>query len=111
MEIICVKFNCNNSGLKGHRKVHYSITSQSVPIERAEAKFLLNKRNNNSSPLTHRTKFPLMLPYACTVHKVQHLKLDCAVISFDFRKQHKFMPCQMYVAISRVKTTEGLLFT
>ena len=70
VEIIYVKFNGNNAGSKAHRKVHSAITSQSVPIERAEAKFSLNKTNNNSSPLTHRPQFHLILSYACTVHKV-----------------------------------------
>ena len=58
-----------------------------------------------------RTQFPLMLAYACTVHKVQGLTLDSVVISFDLRKQRNFNPGQMYVAISRVKSFSGLFFT
>jgi len=53
----------------------------------------------------------LILSYACTVHKVQGLTLDRVVISFDLEKQRNFNPGQMYVAMSRVKTIEGLYFT
>ena len=83
----------------------------SIPVQRAEASFSLDKRKSNSSPVVNRTQFPLMLAYACTVHKTQGLTLDSAVISFDLRKQRNFNHGQMYVAVSRLKTIDGLFFT
>ena len=44
-----------------------------------------------------------MLSFVCIVHKVEDLKLDCVVISFDFRKQRKWNPSQIYAAMTVVK--------
>lgn len=110
VEIIYVKFDDNTAGMTLQSKDRYAVSCQSVPIERSEATFSLNKRNI-SSPIIKRTQFPLMLSYACTVHKVQGLTMDRAVISFDLERQRNFNPGQMYVAMSRVKSIHGLYFT
>ena len=52
-----------------------------------------------------------MLSWACTVHKFQGLSLDKAVISFDLLKQRSFNYGQMYVALSRVTSLNGLYLT
>ena len=111
VEIIYIKFDDAKAGQMKQARNRYAIETQSIPIERTEANFSLNKRKSNTGPMVKRTQFPLMLSYACTVHKVQGLTLDQAVISFDLRKQRSFNPGQMYVAMSRVKTIEGLFFT
>ena len=49
-----------------------------------------------------------MLSWACTVHKVQGLRLTSAVISFDLEKQKSFNEDQMYVALSRVTSIDNL---
>ena len=49
-----------------------------------------------------------MLPWACTVHKVQGLSLTSAVVSFDLEKQKSFNEGQMYVALSRVTSIDNL---
>ena len=49
-----------------------------------------------------------MLAYACTVHKVQGLTLDEAVVSFNLERQRSFNPGQMYVALSRIKHITNL---
>ena len=52
-----------------------------------------------------------MLAWACTVHKVQGLSLQQAVISFKLFTQRNFNNCQMYVALSRVTSLNGLFLT
>ena len=108
VEMIYVKFDDEKAGLKLQSRDRYASSSQSVPIERSEATFSLNKGKGS---FIKRTQFPLILSYACTVHKVQGLTLDRAVISFDLEKQRSFNPGQMYVALSRVKSIDGLYFT
>ena len=58
-----------------------------------------------------RTQFPLMLAWACTVHKVQGLTLEEIVVNFDLLKQKQFNYGQMYVELSRVTSLRGLHFT
>ena len=61
-----------------------------------------------AAPIIKRTQFPLALSWGCTTHKEQGLSLDKVVISFNLLKQKKFNPGQMYVALSRVTSIEGL---
>ena len=61
-----------------------------------------------AAPIIKGTQFPLALSWGCTTHKEQGLSLDKVVISFDLLKQKKFNPGQMYVALSRVTSIEGL---
>ena len=62
----------------------------------------------SSSPEIKRTQFPLMLAWACTVHKVQGKQFKECVISFDLLKQRSWNSGQMYVALSRVTSLDGL---
>ena len=78
-----------------------------VPIIRTDTHIKIKKHNINS-PSIRRTQFPLALSWACTVHKVQGLSLEKAVISFQLHKQKAFNAGQMYVALSRVRSMNGL---
>ena len=49
-----------------------------------------------------------MLAWGCTVYKVQRLTLEEVVISLDLVKQRNFNSGQMYVALSRVTSLNGL---
>ena len=81
-----------------------------VPINRTDTQIEI-KKNDINSPSIRRTQFPLTLAWACTVHKVQGLSLNRAVISFDLHKQKAFKAGQMYVALSRVRSMDGLYLT
>ena len=49
-----------------------------------------------------------MLAWRCTVHEVQRLILEKVVTSFDLVKQQSFNYGQMYVALSRITSSEIL---
>ena len=51
-------------------------------------------------------RFPLTLAWGCTIHKVQGQTLDRIVVCMS--GNGTFMPGQAYVAMSLVKTLEGL---
>ena len=57
-----------------------------VPIEKTTVDIRV-KSNKSSSPVIKGTQFPLMLAWACTVHKVQGLSLNKVVKSFQLLKQ------------------------
>ena len=49
-----------------------------------------------------------MLAWACTVHKIQGLSLIQIVVSFQLLKQRQINYGQIYVALSRLTTLEGM---
>ena len=52
-----------------------------------------------------------MLSWACTVDKVQVKQFQDAVICFDLFKQRSWNDGHIYVALSRVKSLNGLYLT
>ena len=71
-----------------------------VPIRPISARFY-----GKEGTLLQRTQIPLILCWAATVHKVQGLSLDAAVIDLGV---NVFEPGMAYVALSRVRTLGGL---
>ena len=104
---IYVKLDDDSAGIKSKQTDLMTRQNNLIVIERAEANFNTKKRISKS-PCIRRTQFPLMLSWACTCHKVQGLSITSAVISFELLRQWQFNVGQMYVALSRVTTINGL---
>jgi hypothetical protein len=78
-----------------------------VPIEPVLAKIKV-RPGKPSSPEIQRIQFPVALSWACTVHKVQGLTLENVVVSLELNKQRSFNYGQIYVALSRAMSLQGL---
>ena len=87
------------------RSDRYASENNIVQILRIES---IEPVSLNSGPTVHRTQFPLMLAFACTVHKFQVMTLPSIVVSFNLTRQRKFSYGQLYVSLSRVKSLENL---
>lgn len=69
--------------------------------------FLSKREFEKGKAVCSRTQFPLTIAYAITVHKSQGATLDQAVLNIATRQ---FTAGLTYVAVSRVKKLEGLMF-
>lgn len=78
------------------------LNGNEIEIRRHE--FIYEKPNTNIK--LKREQFPLILAYALSIHKIQGASLDSAVI--DLGRTSIFEPSQGYVALSRVRSFEGL---
>ena len=107
---IYIKFDDDSAGLKKIGTDKFARQNNCIPIERVEAKIKI-RTTKLSSPEIKRTQFPLMLAWACTVHKVQGKQFQEIVISFNLFKQRSWNNGQMYVALSRVTSLDGLYLT
>ena len=105
--MIYIKFDDKLVGKKQINSDNYAKQHNCVPIERFATDIEICK-SKPSSPVIKRTQFPLMIAWACTVHKVQGNQFRQIVVSFELNKQRSFNPWQMYVALSRVTSLDGL---
>ena len=82
---VYVKFSDEQASTRAMRSSYLSRQNSWVAIENCETEIPLTKES--ASPSIKRTQFPLTLPRASTVHKVQGLSLEQGVIDSDLRKQ------------------------
>ena len=81
VSVVYVRFNDDRAGLEAMRSDVTARKYHWVPINKREA--LFGFRKNKQQPSVKRNQFSLTLSCACTVHKVQGLRLPEGVISFD----------------------------
>jgi hypothetical protein len=95
--MVCIAFD-NYSG----PELYQNASNQPVvPIFPIIREFMVG-----NTPCT-RTQFALTIAFAITVHKSQGITVDKAVVDISGTK---FTPGLNYVAVSRLKSLEGLLF-
>ncbi|XP_028405223.1 ATP-dependent DNA helicase PIF1-like [Dendronephthya gigantea] len=107
--ILYIKFDYPNAGknLLNTTSNLLAREHQVVPIEPVLVKIKI-RPGKPSSPEIQRVQFPVTLAWACTVHKVQGLTLDEVVVSMELVKQRSFNYGQIYVALSRATSLQGL---
>jgi hypothetical protein len=98
--VIFVQFDNQNVGkhLQKYRNQKYPLA---VPIKKCESKIFFGRKHHLAAK---RYQFPLALCWGCTMHKVQGLTVIDRVVCFH----GTFIKGQAYVALSRIKTIEGL---
>ena len=94
VKFVEVSFDNKNVGKRRGSKVNNDIR---VLLEKVEE--MVTKDGSIT-----RKQFPLKLAWACSVHKVQGLTVNKAVVSL----KKIFQPGQAYVALSRVTSLDGL---
>ena len=107
--VIYIKFDDERAGNALIQTSGDSFAQQNkvVPIEPVLSKIKVHP-GKPSSPELQRIQFPITLAWACTIHKVQGLSLQNVVISFKLHKQKSFNSGQVYVALSRATSLQGL---
>ncbi|XP_015764268.1 PREDICTED: ATP-dependent DNA helicase PIF1-like [Acropora digitifera] len=107
--VIYIKFDDVKAGSSLIQRSNHPFIreNQVVPLHPVLAKIKI-RPNKPSSPEIERTQFPLTLAYAVSIHKVQGLSLTNVVISFDLVKQRTFNYDQVYVALSRATSLNGI---
>ena len=88
---------------QNHITVQFDHMDSPYKVEKVKSKFMLSKKF-----YINRKQFPLILAFAVTIHKCQGLSLNCAIIDLSDKI---FCVGMAYVALSRVRTLDGLHLT
>ena len=107
--VLYIKFDDENAGkaMINNSADSFAKRNHLVPLEPVLARIKV-RPGKASSPEAQRIQFPITLSWACTVHKVQGLTLENVVVSLELHKQRSFNYGQMYVALSRATSLQGL---
>ena len=80
--------------------VKFDHMSAEYEVKKVKSRFLVMRRL-----YVYRQQFSLILAYAVTIHKCQGLSLNCAMMDLS---DQVFSPGMAYVALSRVRTLDGV---
>ena len=104
-QVIYIKLDDDKAGLDAKRTDTYAMENNCIPIKQSESSITVDRVT------FQRKQFPIMLANSCTVHKLQGQELPSGVISFNLFGQKHFKAGQIYVALSRIQSLDGLFIS